>query len=53
MLKISIKKIDIIALVLTIIIIISIGTLLYFIPFTHDWMYRNFLDTPLTSWMFN
>lgn len=48
----SLKKIDLFALALTIVIVITIGVILYFIPFTHDWMYKNFLDTPLTSWMF-
>lgn len=48
----SLKKIDLLSLILTIIIVITIGVILYFIPFTHDWMYKNFLDTPLTSWMF-
>lgn len=48
----NLKKIDLLALVLTIIVVISIGVILYFLPFTHDWMYENFLNTPLTSWMF-
>ena len=48
----SLKKIDILSLILTIIVVISIGAILYFIPFTHDWMYKNFIDTPLTSWLF-
>lgn len=48
----EIRSINILALILTILIIICIGLILYCIPFTHDWMYKNFLDTPLTSWMF-
>ena len=47
----NIKRIDIIALILTIIVVLLIGTILYFLPFTHDWMVRNFIDTPLVNWI--
>lgn len=47
----NIKEIDILALVLTIIIVILIGVALYWIPFTHDWMNKNFIDTPLVNWI--
>ena len=40
---------DIIALVLTAVIMITLGIALYFIPFTHDWMYKNFIDTPIIN----
>lgn len=42
-------KIDVLALVLTIIIMISIGIILFVLPYTHDWMMDNFIDTPLTQ----
>ena len=48
----NLKRIDLLALFLTIVIVITIGLILYFLPFTHDWMYDNFLNTPLTSWIF-
>ena len=48
----NIKKVDFLALILTIIVVFAIGLILYVLPFTHDWIYKNFLDTPLTSWMF-
>jgi len=37
------------AMGLTIIIVALIGVALYYIPFTHDWMYRNFIDTPIVN----
>ena len=52
--KFSIKKlqkIDIIALILTIVVVIGIGVILYYLPFTHDWMNENFVDTPVTHWI--
>lgn len=38
-----------IAMGLAVLIVIVLGVLLYFIPFTHDWMYRNFIDTPIVN----
>lgn len=49
----SLKKVDGLALILTIIVMIGLGLLLYFLPFTHDWMVRNFIDTPLVNWFKN
>lgn len=49
----NIKKIDFLALALTIIIMIGLGVLLYVLPFTHDWMNENFIDTPLVNWFKN
>lgn len=34
----KIKKLDFVALGLTVVIILAIGLILYFLPFTHDWM---------------
>ena len=39
----KIKKLDFVALGLTIVIVIGIGLILYFLPFTHDWMKTEFL----------
>ena len=47
----ELKKVDLLALALTIVIVITIGIILYFLPFTHDWMNRNFIDTPLVNWL--
>ena len=47
--KLPKAKIDVLALVLTIIIMISIGIILFILPYTHDWMMDNFIDTPLTQ----
>ena len=47
----NIKRLDIIALLITIAIVITLGVILYILPFTHDWMNRNFIDTPLINWI--
>ena len=39
----NIKKSDWIALGLTVLIMIGLGLLLWFLPFTHNWMYNNFI----------
>ena len=46
--KEEVKK-DFIALGLTIVIIIVLGLILYFLPFTHDWMDENFIQNPLVQ----
>jgi curved DNA-binding protein CbpA len=40
---------QIIALILTVFIVAFLGWILYVIPFTHEWMNDNFVDTPLTN----
>lgn len=47
----NIKRIDILAFILTVAVILFIGAILYLIPFTHDWMNKNFIDTPLINWI--
>jgi len=44
--KEEVKK-DLIALGLTVAVIITIGLILYFLPFTHNWMDENFIQNPL------
>lgn len=41
-----------IAILLTIIIIILLGIILWFIPFTNGWMRELIFENPLFSWMF-
>lgn len=42
---------DIIALALTIVVIIIIGIILWFIPFTNGWMRQLLFENPLFSWI--
>ena len=52
----ELKKItqnDIIAVILTIIIIILIGIALWFIPFTNGWMREFLFENPLFNWIGN
>ncbi len=54
--KISFKdltKIDMYAILLTIAILIILGIILWFIPFTNGWMRELIFENPLFSWMFN
>lgn len=44
---------DIIALILTIIVIILIGTTLWFIPFTNGWIREFLFENPLFNWIGN
>lgn len=44
---------DIIALILTIIVIILIGITLWFIPFTNGWMREFLFENPLFQWIGN
>jgi len=46
--KEEVKK-DLIAIGLTAAIIITLGLILYFLPFTHNWMDRNFIQNPLVQ----
>ena len=39
----NIKRDDWIALGLTLLIMIALGVLLWFLPFTHNWIYNNFI----------
>ena len=47
----EVTKKDILALVLTIIIIILIGIALWFIPFTNGWMRELLFENPLFNWI--
>lgn len=54
--KISFKdltKIDMYAILLTIAILIILGIILWFIPFTNGWMRELIFENPLFRWMFN
>ncbi len=42
---------DIIALILTIIVVIIVGIALWFIPFTNGWMRELLFENPLFSWI--
>lgn len=50
--KEEVKK-DLFAMGLTAIILIVVGLLLYFIPFTHNWMDKNFIQNPLIQGIIN
>ena len=39
----NIKSVDMLALGLTILIMITLGIILWVLPFTHDWMYNTFI----------
>ena len=47
----EVTKKDILALVLTIIVVILIGVALWFIPFTNSWMRELIFENPLFSWI--
>ena len=47
----EITKKDVLAIVLTIIVIILIGIMLWFIPFTNGWMRELLFENPLFSWI--
>lgn len=47
----DITKKDIIAIILTIIVIILIGILLWFIPFTNGWIRELLFENPLFNWI--
>lgn len=47
----NITKIDILALLLTIIVVILIGVILWFIPFTNGWMRELLFENPLFNWI--
>lgn len=49
----EITKKDILAFVLTIIVVILIGIALWFIPFTNGWMRELLFENPLFSWIGN
>ena len=46
------EKLDPRALGLTILCLIVIGIILWFIPFTNGWMRQLIFENPLISWMF-
>lgn len=48
----EITKKDIFAIILTIIIVILIGIILWFVPFTNGWMRELIFENPLFSWIF-
>ena len=47
----EITKKDILAFILTIIIVILIGVVLWFIPFTNGWMRELLFENPLFNWI--
>ena len=47
----EITKKDILAFVLTIIVVILIGVVLWFIPFTNGWMRELLFENPLFNWI--
>lgn len=47
----EITKKDIIALILTIIIVVLIGVALWFIPFTNGWMRELLFENPIFNWI--
>lgn len=47
----EITKIDVISVVLTIIVVILIGVILWFIPFTNGWMRELLFENPLFNWI--
>lgn len=47
----EVTKRDILALILTIIIVISIGIALWFIPFTNGWMRELLFENPISQWI--
>ena len=47
----EVTKKDILALVLTIIVVILIGVALWFIPFTNGWMRELLFENPLFNWI--
>lgn len=49
----KISKLDLIAVGLTIVILIIIGIILWFIPFTNGWMRQLIFENPLFSWIWN
>ncbi len=44
-------KMDVIAIVLTIVVVILIGVILWFIPFTNGWMRELLFENPLFNWI--
>ena len=44
-------KKDAIAIVLTIIVVLLIGVILWFIPFTNGWMRELLFENPLFNWI--
>lgn len=49
----DITKTDMYAAGLTVVIIIILGIILWFIPFTNGWIRELIFENPLFSWMFN
>ena len=47
----EVTKIDIFAIILTIIVIVLIGVILWFIPFTNGWMREFLFENPLFNWI--
>ena len=47
----ELTKKDILALILTIIVVILIGVALWFIPFTNGWMRELLFENPLFNWI--
>ncbi len=47
----EVTKKDIIALVLTIIVVATIGVALWFIPFTNGWMRQLLFENPIFNWI--
>ena len=47
----KVTKTDVFAVILTIVIIIAIGVILWFIPFTNGWIRELTIENPLFSWI--
>ena len=47
----DITKVDVIAVVLTIVAVIILGIILWFIPFTNGWMREILFENPLFNWI--
>lgn len=51
--KRDITQKDVLAVALTIVVVLIIGVILWFIPFTNGWIRELIFENPLFSWMFS
>ena len=51
--KKEITQKDVLAVALTIVVVLIIGVILWFIPFTNGWIRELIFENPLFSWMFS
>lgn len=47
----EVTKTDILAVILTIVVVVLIGVILWFIPFTNGWMREFLFENPLSNWI--